>query len=161
MSLRVLQVYRTYYPDTRGGIEEVMRQIALAVRPHGVESTIFILSPRPQPEVLERPEGRVVRARSWAAPASCDLGGVAALRRFSRLAAEADVLHLHFPWPFADALLAAVRPKAPVVVTYHSDVVRQRLLARLNGLALDDPRLGAAALETRRPNSRIRKLGRF
>lgn len=130
MSLRVLQVYRTYYPDTRGGIEEVMRQIALAVRPHGVEATIFALSPRPRPEVLERPEGRVVRARSWAAPASCDLGGAAALRQFARLAAAADVIHLHFPWPFADALLAAVRPRSPVVVTYHSDVVRQRLLAR-------------------------------
>ncbi|WP_221928849.1 glycosyltransferase [Tepidiphilus olei] len=130
MSVRVLQVYRTYYPDTRGGIEEVMRQIALAVRPQGVETTLFTLSPRPRPAVLERPEGRVVRARSWAAPASCDLGGVAALRQFARLAAQADLIHLHFPWPFADVLLAAVRPRAPVVVTYHSDVVRQQLLAR-------------------------------
>lgn len=72
----------------------------------------------------------MVRARSWAAPASCDLGGAAALRQFARLAAAADVIHLHFPWPFADALLAAVRARSPVVVTYHSDVVRQRLLAR-------------------------------
>jgi rhamnosyl/mannosyltransferase len=56
---------------------------------------------------------------------------VAALREFARLRAEADVIHLHFPWPFADVLLAAVRPRAPFVVTYHSDVVRQRILGQL------------------------------
>ena len=129
--MRVLHVYRTYFPDPPGGLQEAIRQIALACQAEGVQSEIFALSPAPQPTRLERPEGRVIRSRSWAAPASCDLGGPLALRRFAKAAAAADVLQVHFPWPFADLLLALARPRAPVIVTYQSDIVRQRLLGRL------------------------------
>jgi len=77
---------------------------------------------------LLRPEARVVRSRSWMAPASCDIGGVASCKAFERLTREVDVLHYLFPWPFADVLHAVTRPDKPVVLTYISDVVRQRWL---------------------------------
>ena len=124
----VLHVYRTYFPDPPGGLQEAIRQIALSTGIQGLSNTIFILSPQPNPSELFPPEGRVVRCRSWAAPASCDLGGVSAFTTFSRLATEADVLHFLYPWPFADILRAATRPERPAVLTYISDVVRQRWL---------------------------------
>lgn len=124
----VLHVYRTYFPDPPGGLQEAIRQIALSSKAYGVDNTIFTLSPRPLPAVLERPEARVVRCRSWGAPASCDIGGVAAFSTFARLARQADVLHYLFPWPFADVLHATLRPDRPAVLTYISDVVRQRWL---------------------------------
>lgn len=129
--MKVLHVYRTYFPDPPGGIQEAVRQICLAVQPLGIENTVFTLSPYPEPSEIQRPEARVVRCRSWAAPASCDLGGVASLKRFRRLAREADVIHYLFPWPFADVLHQVARPRIPAVLTYVSDIVRQRLLAAL------------------------------
>lgn len=128
MNISALHVYRTYFPDPQGGLQEAIRQIALSTGRQGVANTIFTLSPQPEPGILFRPEARVVRNRSWAAPASCDLGGPAAFATFSALAREADVLHYLFPWPFADVLHAAVRPDRPAVMTYISDVVRQRWL---------------------------------
>lgn len=124
----VLHVYRTYFPDPPGGLQEAIRQIALATRAYGVDNTIFTLSPKPSPCVLARPEARVVRCRSWGAPASCDIGGAAAFSRFARLTRDADVVHYLFPWPFADLLHATIRPEHPAVLTYISDVVRQRWL---------------------------------
>ncbi|MDY7577627.1 glycosyltransferase [Herbaspirillum sp. RTI4] len=124
----VLHAYRTYFPDPPGGLQEAIRQIALATGALGVSNTIFTLSPQPLPSVLMRPEARVVRSRSWLAPASCDLGGPHAFQTFSKLASEADVLHYLFPWPFADMLHAAVNPAKPAMLTYVSDVVRQRWL---------------------------------
>lgn len=124
----VLHVYRTYFPDPPGGLQEAIRQIAVSTNAYGVDNTIFTLSPRPFPDVLLRPEARVVRCRSWAAPASCDIGGIAALTRFAALARESNVVHYLFPWPFADLLHAVVRPDRPAVLTYISDVVRQRWL---------------------------------
>ena len=124
----VLHVYRTYFPDPPGGLQEAIRQIALSTRAYGVDSTIFTLSPNPVPAVLARPEARVVRCRSWGAPASCDLGGIAAFSRFAGLAREADVVHYLFPWPFADVLRATAGSDRPAVLTYVSDVVRQRWL---------------------------------
>ncbi len=130
IELRVLHVYRTYFPDPPGGLQEAIRQIALASASQGVEPRIFTLSPNSHPEEFDRPEARVIRCRSWAAPASCDLGGLGAFRRFSELAEWADVIHYHFPWPFADLLHLVVRPQVPAVMTYHSDIVRQRWLGR-------------------------------
>lgn len=130
-TLRVLHVYRTYSPDAPGGIQEAIRQIALSTQPYGVESRIFTLSPHPRPAGIQRQEGQVVRARSWAAPASCDLGGPTTFRRFRDEARTADVIHYHFPWPYADLLHLATRPAAPAVMTYHSDIVNKGLLQTL------------------------------
>jgi glycosyltransferase involved in cell wall biosynthesis len=126
--LKVLHVYRTYFPDPPGGLQEALRQICLGVQAFGVENTIFTLSPDPRPAELRREEALVVRCRSWAAPASCDIGGTAAIRRFRALAEEADVIHYLFPWPFADLLHLTAPRNKPAVLTYISDIVRQRLL---------------------------------
>ncbi len=131
--MKILHVYRTYFPDSTGGVEEAIRQICLATVARGAENTVFALSPKPVPEEIVRPEARVVRARSWVAPASCDLGGAASFRCFAKLARATDIVVYHFPWPFADVLHAAVRPGAPAVMLYHSDIVRQRWLGAAYG----------------------------
>jgi rhamnosyl/mannosyltransferase len=128
--VKVLHVYRTYFPDPPGGLQEAVRQICFSVQPFGVENTIFTLSPDPHPAVIERPEARVVRERSWAAPASCDLGGIAAFLRFRQLAREADVIHYLFPWPFGDLMHRLAAPAKAAVLTYISDIVRQRWIGR-------------------------------
>lgn len=129
--LKVLSVYRTYYPDPPGGLQEAIRQICLATGAHGVQNTIFTLSPNPSPCHVSRPEAEVIRCRSWATPASCDLGSLAAIFEFRRLAREADIVHYFFPWPFADVMHALVCPGRPTVLTYVSDIVRQRWLGRI------------------------------
>lgn len=128
--MKVLHVYRTYFPDPPGGLQEAIRQICLSTQPYGVENTVFTLSPNPSPQTVYRPEAKVVRCRSWAAPASCDLGAIDAMRTFRALAAQADVIHYLFPWPYADILRLLV-PKKPSVLTYISDIVRQRWLGEV------------------------------
>jgi len=111
-------------------MQEAIRQACLATSAAGVSNTIFTLSPNPRPVVVERPEARVVRSRSWAAPASCDLGALDALAKFRRLARHANILHFWFPWPYADMMRAATQVRTPAVLTYVSDVVRQRWLGK-------------------------------
>lgn len=129
--MKVLHVYRTYFPDPPGGLQEAIRQICLSTRDLGVENTVFTLSPEPEPAVIDMPEARVVRCRSWAAPASCDLGSLSAFKTFRQLAEEADIIHYLFPWPFADVLHHSLRIKKPSIMTYVSDVVRQQFLGRV------------------------------
>ncbi|WP_321941344.1 glycosyltransferase [Paraburkholderia tropica] len=131
--MKVLHIYRTYFPDPPGGLQEAIRQIALSTRDCGVDPSIFTLSPQPSPAEIDMPEGRVIRCRSWAAPASCDLGGLSSLLKYRELAKRADVLHFHFPWPFADVLHLLGGTRKPTVMTYHSDIVRQQSLGALYG----------------------------
>jgi glycosyltransferase involved in cell wall biosynthesis len=52
------------------------------------------------------------------------------VRALCRVQAGAvDLLHLHVPNPTMVLALAAVPARLPVVITYHSDVIRQKLLA--------------------------------
>ncbi len=129
--IKVLHTYRTYFPDPPGGLQEAIRQIALSTSHFNVESRIFTLSPTPTPEEFVRPEGKVVRSRSHIAPSSCDLGGFEAFQNFSQQARWADVLHYHFPWPFADLLHFGKRVKKPAIMTYHSDVINKGILGSL------------------------------
>ena len=128
---RVLNIYRTYFPDPPGGLQEAIRQIALSTQQHGIDNTIYALSPRPVPERIPLPEALVVRKKSWAAPASCDLGGFSAFSAFTDLVRNTGLVHYFFPWPFADVLRSSVHPDKPEVMTYISDVVRQKWLGRL------------------------------
>lgn len=129
-ALRVLHVYRSYYPETLGGMEEAIKQLCLGTGALGVTNTIFTLARRPVPRQVQLPEGLHVRERSWAEIASCNIGGWASVSRFRSLAAQHDVVQLHYPWPFGDLLLLG-SPRKPTVVTYVSDVVRQQLLNRM------------------------------
>ena len=129
--MKVLHVYRTYFPDPPGGLQEAISQIASGTQAHGVESRVYALSPQAMPVSVKRPEGTVVRSRSYWAPASCDLGGWSSLRLYREQLAWADIVHFHYPWPFADVLNALSPTHKPKVMTYHSDIVKQQVLGKL------------------------------
>ena len=125
--MRVLHVYRTYFPETQGGLEETIRQICLNTAPHGVESRVLCTSETIEPRVVRRDEAAVYRCRRSGEIASCSLS-IEAFPMFRRLLAWANVVHYHFPWPLADVMHFTGRVRVPSVVTYHSDIVRQRML---------------------------------
>jgi glycosyltransferase involved in cell wall biosynthesis len=128
--MKVLHVYKTYFPDPPGGLQEAIRQICISTQLLGIENTIFTLSPTPFPSEIQFPEARVVRCLSWAAPASCDLGSTKSIQIFRELSEQTDLIHYYFPWPFAD-VLHRFAAKKPSVLTYVSDIVRQRLISAL------------------------------
>jgi rhamnosyl/mannosyltransferase len=130
--MKVLHVYRTYFPDTQGGLEEVIRQICRNTLAEGVESRVFTLSPQAGHSVVLREEADVYRYHRTFEVASCGVS-VTALAGFKRLVAWADIVHYHFPWPFADMLHVLAAVKKPSVLTYHSDVIRQKKLLMLYG----------------------------
>ena len=126
--MKVLHVYKSYYPDSMGGIEQVIAQLGRGLSALGHENRVFTLSADPLPAVLQRPEGQVHRSRLTAEVASNPVS-FAALPDFRRQLRWADVVHYQFPWPFADLLQLLNAPK-PSVVTYQSDIVRQKFLLR-------------------------------
>ena len=123
----VLHVYRTYFPDTQGGLEEAIRQICISQANRGVANRVLATSKSPSPQVIERPEATVIRVKKHLEIASCSMS-VDFLRELHRQCEWADVINFHFPWPFADLIWLLSPFKRPYVITYHSDVVRQKIL---------------------------------
>jgi rhamnosyl/mannosyltransferase len=128
--MRVLHVYRTFFPDTQGGLEEVIRQICKNTQNLGVENRVFCLSHQPEPAVIDYEGIPVYRVQNHLEIASCGFS-FSALTVFKAQVAWAEVIHYQFPWPFADVLHWIGWVKKPAVITYESDIVRQKGFLRL------------------------------
>ncbi|MFT4060079.1 MAG: glycosyltransferase [Legionella sp.] len=124
--MNILHVYKTFLNDTFGGVEQTIYQIAKtknALFNHSVLS----LSKNYHNTSAEHHGVKNICYRENFSIASNSIS-FSLLRDFRRLVAHVDVIHYHFPWPFADIMHLFWRVKKPAVLTYHSDIVRQKQL---------------------------------
>ncbi|WP_417695557.1 glycosyltransferase family 4 protein [Pseudomonas sp.] len=128
--MRVLHFYKTYLPDSMGGIEQVIFQLCDSSDRLGIDNTVLTLSNDPAPGPITIRQHKVHQARMDFQLASTGFS-YSVFKKFRELAAEADVINYHFPWPFMDLVHFCSALKKPYVVTYHSDIVRQRHLLKL------------------------------
>jgi rhamnosyl/mannosyltransferase len=128
--MRVLHFYKTYYPDSLGGIEQVIRQLCKGTGRLGVHNEVLSLSRQANLAPYEL-DGTVVHRVPQDFEIASNACSLAAIGELARRAREADVVHYHFPWPFMDLAHFMARVRKPSVVTYHSDIVRQKHLLRL------------------------------
>jgi glycosyltransferase involved in cell wall biosynthesis len=128
--MRILHFYKTYYPDSVGGIEQVIRQMCVGTGRLGVTNQVLSLSREANLQPFEF-EGHMVHRVPNNFELASNAVSLQAIPQLARMAAEADVVHYHFPWPFMDLAHFLARVNKPSVVTYHSDIVRQKALLRL------------------------------
>ena len=128
--MRVLHFYKTYFPDSMGGIEQVIRQMCVGTGRLGVNNTVLSLSRHDRLVPFEF-EGHTVHRMPLNAEIASNAMSLQSIGALARMAQEADVVHYHFPWPFMDLAHFMARVNKPTVLTYHSDIVRQRNLLRL------------------------------
>ncbi|AZD05399.1 glycosyltransferase family 4 protein [Pseudomonas chlororaphis] len=128
--MRVLHFFKTYLPDSVGGIEQVIFQLCESGAQQGIEGQVLTLSADPQPTVLKLGQHEVHRAKLDIQFASTGFS-YSVFKQFREMAAEADVVNYHFPWPFMDLVHFMSGMNKPCVATYHSDIIRQRHLLKL------------------------------
>jgi glycosyltransferase involved in cell wall biosynthesis len=124
--MKVLHIYKDYFPIV-GGIENHVRLLATGEARHGLDVTVLVTHPG-QGADDRRVEGvRLIRARRLTTKASTPLS-LSLLRHAAQL--PADVTHLHFPYPPGEIANLLLRRAGKTVITYHSDVVRQKSILR-------------------------------
>jgi rhamnosyl/mannosyltransferase len=128
--LRVLHFYKTYFPDSVGGVEQVIRQMCVGTGRLGITNQVLSLS-RDKDLAPFAYEGHEVHRAPLNFELASNAVSVQSIGMLARMARAADVVHYHFPWPFMDLAHFMARIDKPTVVTYHSDIVRQKALLRL------------------------------
>ncbi|HUX33552.1 MAG TPA: glycosyltransferase [Gemmatimonadaceae bacterium] len=121
--LRVLQVGKFYPPD-EGGMESHLEGLCRHLSPHArLEVLVASRSRQTTHETIDGVSvtrvGTVATIRS--APVCPEL-------RWRIRQSDADVIHLHHPNPSAFLSYLVSGHRGRLIVTYHSDVVQQRLL---------------------------------
>lgn len=127
--IRVLHVFKTFFPDTYGGIEQVVRTLAENAVGQGIDCRVLVLSPA-SASAPEPFSYTLIRCKTTVEVASTGFSW-AFLRQFREHADWADVVHVHYPWPFVDLTVLLRGCTTPMVMTYHSDIVNQPRLEKL------------------------------
>jgi glycosyltransferase involved in cell wall biosynthesis len=127
--VRVLHIYKDYYP-VPGGIENNIRQLAVGLRRLGVETQVLVTNTQRHTvhelidDVPVVKTGRLFNLSS--APLSLSF-----YPYLWHLEASVDIAHLHMPYPPAELGQLLLGRGRRFVATYHSDIVRQRVLGAL------------------------------
>ncbi len=144
--LRILHVGK-FYPPHMGGMETYLQVVCRGLQHHH-EVEVLVASDTPHDEIDQDEGIKVVRAGTMFTAASTSFcrGMVRRLRQ-----TKVDLIHLHMPNPSATLAYLIARPKAPLVITYHSDIVRQKILGRAIAPILHAALKRAAAIITTSP----------
>ena len=125
--MKVLHFFKTYWPDTFGGVERTIHAIAHGTARHGIETEVLSLSRTPD-EATQHFDGHVARKAKLDFELASTGFSRGVFRKFAALAKTADLIHYHFPWPLMDVVHFHSGHSKPTVVTYHSDIVKQRFI---------------------------------
>jgi len=122
---RITHFFKTYYPNSQGGLEEAIRQIGKHTLKAGYQVKVVSVSHYPFEGELEG-----IRCKSYlhsfgspSMPFS-----ISFIRNFRKEVANADIIHLQFPWPLAEALCLLFFIRKPIVITFHCDIHSHKIL---------------------------------
>ncbi|MDP2526695.1 glycosyltransferase [Maribacter dokdonensis] len=128
--MKVLQVNKYYYPDI-GGVETVVSQYAQALKNLHKVKVLCIHKNFTFKTVKESIDGvEIVRCSSFGTFMSMPLS-VSFFYHFFKLYKSHDLFHFHEPFPLASLLSLFISSKRKIVVTWHSDIIKQKSLKRL------------------------------
>jgi glycosyltransferase involved in cell wall biosynthesis len=146
-ALRVLHVGK-FYPPHNGGMETHLRTLCGELK-HVVDTRVIVANDKRETSV-EQIDGvsvtRVGRALQAGASPICP--------QMSRLIgqSDSDIVHIHLPNPVALIAYWVSGHKGRLVITYHSDILRQKLLSNAFFPVLQQVLHRAAAIISSSPN---------
>lgn len=126
--MRVLHVYKDFAPVV-GGIENHVRWLAAGLaRKPDVDVSVLVTNrgPRTVREVVDGVPVTKAGRQYTLASAPLSLGLLYEIGR-----RPYDIIHLHFPYPIGELAYLLHGRARKLVITYHSDIVRQKHLLRM------------------------------
>ena len=127
-ALRVLQLGK-FYP-VRGGVEKVMYDLMLGLSAEGIDCDMLCAAGEGRGGVTQlNPHARLTACPAWAKVAATMISPslVVTLRKVCR---NYDIIHVHHPDPMACLALFLSGYRGKVVLHWHSDIQKQKLLLR-------------------------------
>ena len=128
--MNILHVYKDYYPPVKGGIENHINLLANGLKAEGVDVQVLVSNTKNESQNEQINGIKVAKApqlgRFYSAPITPTFNFY--LRSLGK---TADIIHFHHPNPTADFSYLFTNLNKPLVVTYHSDIIRQDKLGLL------------------------------
>ena len=124
--IKVLHLYKDAYPESTGGVAKFTNNLCKVGNSLGIENTVLAFrkgNKRSKQITIDNykvifiPESFSIFSTSFS---------IGAFKKFKELVSKSDIIHYHFPYPFSDILNFFCGVRKPTILTYHSDIVRQK-----------------------------------
>ena len=127
-ALKILHLGKLFPPD-QGGIESLTQQLVSDFNELGHKTDVLCANSARQ-TVVTQSHYTVVRAASWFKLKSVYFAPAIFCWLF-RWRNSYDILHVHSPNPLAWLAIFLIRPKGRMIIHWHNDITKQRVLAKL------------------------------
>lgn len=127
--MRVLHLYKDYAPVI-GGIENHIGELARGLRAGGIDAQVLVTSTGRATERLTLEGVPVTKAGRLVSVSSAPVS-LAYYPLLYRMEQGVDIAHAHLPYPPGELGQLFLGRSRRFVVSYHSDIVRQKLLGTL------------------------------
>lgn len=127
--LKILHFYKRSLPQSLGGVEQAISTICEFSESKEITNTVFALAPRNATIIDGKQNYKTIFHRELFEIASTPIS-LSVIFRFSRLVRDTDLVHFHYPYPLAD-IVSFFCFRKRYIVTYHSDIVKQKLLRKI------------------------------
>ena len=127
--MNIVHLYKDYFP-VLGGIENHIRVLAEAQAKAGHEVTVLVCAPGHRSQIETLNNVRVLKAGRLLTAASMPIS-ISQPLVLSRL--HPDIVHVQSPYPLGEIANYFAGHAGATVISYQSDVVRQRRMLRLYG----------------------------
>lgn len=128
--MKILHVYKDFYPPVKGGIEYHINLLCTGLKARGVEVEVLISNTCHRFQEHRHDSIHIVKVpqigRFYSAPLTPTFG-----RYLSHFGKTADIIHFHHPNPTAELSYLFTKLNKKLVVTYHSDIIRQDKLGKI------------------------------
>ncbi len=128
--MKILHVYKDYYPPVKGGIECHINLLANGLKAKGVDVQVLVSNTKNKHQIEQINGITVSKAPQWSRFYSAPLTPTffMYLRQYGK---NADIIHFHYPNPTSELSYFLTNLKKKLVLTYHSDIIRQDKLGKL------------------------------
>ncbi|SDT84652.1 glycosyltransferase [Desulfobacula phenolica] len=126
---KITHIFKTYFPETNGGLEEAIRQYGTHARKNGFD--VEVVSVGAETYTIKTPDGIKTKFYKTTVDVFSNPFSMAFARSFREICANADILHFHFPWPTAELLALFHTIRKPALVTFHCDIHKIKPLKRI------------------------------
>lgn len=126
---KITHIFKTYFPETNGGLEEAIRQIGSQAISDGYNVEVVAVGKKAR--IIKTLDGITVRFYKSSFDLYSNPVSLSFIKEFKNICKSTDILHFHFTWPTAELLTLIYGVKKPMVVTFHCDIHKNKLLKAL------------------------------
>lgn len=127
--LKVLQLGK-FYP-IKGGVEKVMYDLTTGLSERGIACDMLCATAgKQQGDIRLNGRAKILGCRTWFQCAATMIAP-SMITRLRKIQGEYDIIHIHHPDPMACLALFCSGYKGTVILHWHSDILKQKMILKL------------------------------